>query len=423
MKPPLTRSLRQIACLTTLTWLLAAGAHARTWTSADGAKTFEGELRSYDEATGKVSVTLANGKQMNFQRDKLSADDIAFLKENGTKTTTTGSGGKSLVTAASTDQKELFKKHDGKPADMTKPVQVFILMGQSNMVGLGNVGTLDAAVKTKSKYPYLVDDDGAWTQRKDVRNVFVMCSGNSPAKDEHNDWMSVSNRNKLGPEHGIGHCLGNAIDSPVLILKSCIGNRSLGWDLLPPGSEPYKFNGETQPGYRGTPKDPKGNGEPVEGEWYAGCQYDGDVAAAKKVLENLEAYYPEGKKYEVAGFFFWQGEKDCGSEAHADKYEENLIRFIKSLRKDFEAPAAKFVLATLGEAKKGEGGTKGKITDAQLAVDGKKNKEFKGNVATVYSNPFCHGGSGNSHYDGNGETYMDVGEEMGRAMVELLKGS
>ena len=423
MKPTLTRSLRRIACLTAIACLLAAGAQARTWTSSDGTKTFEGELLTYDEATGKVSVTLSNGKQMNFQRDKLSADDIAFLKENGTKTTTTGSGGKSLLTAASTDPKELFKKHDGKPADMTKPVQVFILMGQSNMVGLGNVGTLDAAVKTKSKYPYLVDDDGAWTQRKDVRNVFVMCSGNSPAKDEHNDWMSVSNRNKLGPEHGIGHCLGNTIDSPVLILKSCIGNRSLGWDLLPPGSEPYKHGGETQPGYRGTPKDPKGNGEPVEGEWYAGCQYDGDIAAAKKVLENLESYYPEGKKYEVAGFFFWQGEKDCGSEAHADRYEENLIQFIKALRKDFEAPDAKFVLATLGEAKKGEGGNKGKITDAQLAVDGKKNKEFKGNVATVYSNPFCHGGSGNSHYDGNGETYMDVGEEMGRAMVELLKGN
>src|SRR5689334_10824845 len=30
-------------------------------------------------------------------------------------------------------------KPDGKPADMTKPVQVFILLGQSNMVGLGKV--------------------------------------------------------------------------------------------------------------------------------------------------------------------------------------------------------------------------------------------------------------------------------------------
>ncbi len=36
-------------------------------------------------------------------------------------------------------------KPDGKEADMSKPVQVFILMGQSNMVGLGRI---DAADKT-----------------------------------------------------------------------------------------------------------------------------------------------------------------------------------------------------------------------------------------------------------------------------------
>jgi len=29
---------------------------------------------------------------------------------------------------------------DGKPADMSKPVQVFILMGQSNMRGFGKIG-------------------------------------------------------------------------------------------------------------------------------------------------------------------------------------------------------------------------------------------------------------------------------------------
>jgi hypothetical protein len=413
--------LNRFASTAVLSLLLLASAQARTWTSADGTKTFEGELRSYDAAAGKVTVTLANGKQLVFVQDKLSEEDIAFVKENASKLPPPGTTGKSSIGAITADPKDLFKKHDGKPADMSKPVQVFILMGQSNMVGLGNVGTLEEAVKSKSKYPYLVDEGGVWTQRKDVRNVFVMCSGNSPAKDQHNDWLSVSNRNKVGPEHGIGHGLGNAIDAPVMILKSCIGNRSLGWDLLPPGSEPYKHNGETQPGYRGTPKDPEAKAEPPAGEWYAGCQYDGDVAAAKKVLENLETYYPEGKRYEIAGFFFWQGEKDCGNDAHAEHYEKNLIQFIKQLRKDFNAPNAKFVLATLGEAKKGEEGNKGKITDAQLAVDGNKNKEFKGNVATVYANPFCHGGSGNSHYNGNAETYMDVSEEMSRAMVELLK--
>jgi hypothetical protein len=322
-----------------------------------------------------------------------------------------------VLPAAALEIPAQLPRPDGKPADMSKPVQVYILMGQSNAVGLGKIASLEAAVKEKKKYLYLVDEAGNWIERKDVRNVFIMS-----LNLQHNDWMSVNNRKNLGVEYAVGHCLGYVTDAPVMILKSCIGNRSLGWDLLPPGSEPWEFEGKIIPGYRGTPSNPKGTGEKVTGEWYAGKQYDDDVEGAKKVLSELDKYYPGAKNYEVAGFFFWQGEKDCGSASDAERYEFNLVRFIKQLRKDFNAPNAKFVLATLGEAKKGEGGNKGKVTDAQLAVDGNNGKypEFKGNVACVYSNPFCHGGSGNSHYGGNAETYMDVGEAMGRAMAAMV---
>jgi len=126
---------------------------------------------------------------------------------------------------------------DGKPADMSKPVQVYILLGQSNMLGFGKADQLKGIAA--EKYPYMVDDSGAWTVRQDVRNVRVMTSGNKPAKDITNTWMTVSGN--FGPEHGIGHHIGNVTDAPVMILKSCIGNRSLGWDLLPPGSEPFEF--------------------------------------------------------------------------------------------------------------------------------------------------------------------------------------
>ncbi len=44
-------------------------------------------------------------------------------------------------------------KPDGKEADMSKPVQVFILMGQSNMLGKGRItggeGSLENAVNNK----------------------------------------------------------------------------------------------------------------------------------------------------------------------------------------------------------------------------------------------------------------------------------
>ncbi|MCA9270300.1 MAG: sialate O-acetylesterase, partial [Planctomycetales bacterium] len=175
-------------------------------------------------------------------------------------------------------------------------------------------------------------------------------------------------------------------------------------------------------GYKESPLSwPKGE-DPKPITWYAGMQYDGDVANAKTVLAELDKYYPEAKSYEVAGFFFWQGDKDRYNAAHAGRYEQNLVHFIKTLRKDFNSPKAKFVCATLGQTEKGAEGNEGLILNAQLAVDGAAGKypEFKGNVATVYTHPLSLGGASNSHYGGNAETYMNVGEAMGRAMAELL---
>jgi len=386
---------------------LLTSANGRTWTSADGSKTFEAKLKSYDAATGDVIVDLRNGRTQKFSETFLSEADIAFLK-----------------TAPTSSSPGTFKKlpevlpdPDGKEADMSKPVQVYILLGQSNMLGFGKPGPLQTAAKAGT-YPYLVDEAGEWTVRKDVRDVFVMCSGNSPAKDKRTGWMTI--QGNIGPEIGIGHHVGHVTDAPVLILKSCIGNRSLGWDLLPPGSEPYEHGGKPQPGYRGTPKDPKGNGEPVQGEWYAGCQYDGDIAAAKKVLENLDKYYPGAKGYEVAGFFWWQGDKDMRNAAHYERYEQNLIQLIKALRKDFNAPEAKFVTASLGQTKKGSSGGDGKILDAMEAVAKNSDPELKDKVAFVYTHPLSKGGSSSGHYSGNPETYMNIGEAMGKAMVDLL---
>ena len=323
---------------------------------------------------------------------------------------------------------------DGRAADMSKPVQVYILMGQSNMLEMGKVkggdGSLEHAVKEKGLYPYLVDEKGDWTERKDVRYVRVMGSG-GPGKTRqmNNEWMTVKG-GKIGVETGIGHQIGEAVDAPVMILKSAIGNRALGWDLLPPGSEGFEFTdskGQTwvHPGYKGSPEKWKKGEEPKPITWYAGLQYDGDVARAKAVLAELDKHYPGAKGYEIAGFCWWQGDRDSRSAALSSRYEKNLVHLIKQLRKDFDAPDAKFVCASLGQSKKGDTDGGGKILDAMLAVDGKSGKypEFKGNVAAVYTHPLSQGGSSGGHYGGNAETYMNVGNAMGQAMAELLKGS
>jgi hypothetical protein len=71
--------------LAAITGILLTSSHARTWTSADGGKTFEGELKSYDAEKGLVTVTLANGKPMNFSEKVLAPADIAYLKEIGSQ--------------------------------------------------------------------------------------------------------------------------------------------------------------------------------------------------------------------------------------------------------------------------------------------------------------------------------------------------
>ena len=206
---------------------------------------------------------------------------------------------------------------DGKPADMSKPVQVYILLGQSNMVGAGKInpsrgkaeGSLTHAVKEKKLYPYLVDDAGAWTVRKDARYVRVMGSGTGNMRRFNNEWMTIKG-GRIGPEFGIGHYVAHATDAPVMILKSCIGNRSLGWDLLPPGSERYEVEekGKTMvyAGYKDSPAKWEKGTEPKKIGWYAGMQYDGDVANAKKVLAELEKHYPGAKKY--GSFSLWRNE-------------------------------------------------------------------------------------------------------------------
>ena len=202
-------------------------------------------------------------------------------------------------------------------------------------------GTLSWLVNEKKKYPHLVDEDGSWTERKDVRNVHVMDKRGVDHKnlttfnDVKNEWLTVR-KGHIGPELQFGHILGHYHDQPVLILKACIGNRSLGWDLLPPGSERFQFEERTYAGYKDNP-DWWSKEQPRDKvNWYAGRQYDADTTHAKEVLKNLEKYYPEysGPGYEIAGFVFWQGHKDQNA-AHASRYELNLVNFIKTLRKDF----------------------------------------------------------------------------------------
>ena len=328
------------------------------------------------------------------------------------------------------DPKHQLPKPDAKAADLTKPVKVFILMGQSNMFGMGETGplttkgTLEYLTKTEKRYSHLLDGADAWTARSDVRYVQVMPGRNGGMQMPHDEWLTVKGKT-IGPEVQFGYIMGHVLDEPVLILKSCIGNRSLGWDLLPPGSERFTVDGMTYAGYKDTPASWVEGQPKKEVAWYAGKQYDDDMANAKKVLSEIGKYYPGANRYEVAGFVWWQGHKDQDA-VHAARYEQNLVNLIKSLRKDYHAPNAPFVLA-VGCGNPGRDSFGLQIADAQLAMnDTNKHPEFAGNVKCVESRDFWRGvdvspKNQGYHYNRNAETFMEVGNALGWAMAELLK--
>lgn len=317
------------------------------------------------------------------------------------------------------------------------PVQVYIMLGQSNMLGFGRVGpvetkgSLEYLVKTKSRYPYLQNESGEWKTRSDVRYVHVMDKRGVDYKDldtfqvVRNEWLVP--KGSFGPELGFGQVIGDFHDEPVLLLKACIGNRSLGWDLLPPGSERFEFEGKIYAGYKDVANFWEKGTDPKPVPWYAGRQYDADVAHAKAVLKNLKDFVPEyhDQGYEIRGFVWWQGHKDQNA-ALASRYELNLINLIRHLREDFQSPKAKFVLAT-GCGNPGTQGFGLQIAEAQLAVDGKtgKTESFRGNVRCVdirdlWRSPDESPVNQGHHSNHNAETYFETGTRLGQAMVEML---
>ncbi|MDA7498056.1 hypothetical protein OAP08_00725 [Akkermansiaceae bacterium] len=96
--------------LTTIASLMLTGiGQARTWTSADGSKTFEGDLVSCDDN----SVTVRRGiKQMTFKLALLSEEDQKWAKEEGAK-----------ITAAEENKEEAAQFMDGDFGKALKKLQ------------------------------------------------------------------------------------------------------------------------------------------------------------------------------------------------------------------------------------------------------------------------------------------------------------
>ncbi len=301
-----------------------------------------------------------------------------------------------------------------KPIPANGKLKIFILSGQSNMVGFGQLegspGTMETYVESKPKaYGHLVDKKGKHIVRDDVWIVNL-----SYADKKQQGWLTTgygASPGHIGPEYGFGFVAGDHYEDPVLIIKSAWGGRSLQHNFLSPSSADYPA--------------PKKDGD-------KGFQYAEVLRHVKEITDNLKTYYPDykGKGYEIVGFGWHQGWNDRINQAAVDVYEGNMVNFVKDLRKDLKIDRLPIVIANTGM-----GGWEipirykakvEKLMEAQLALGNpKKYPKFKGTIAGVETRDFQRTreespSKQDYHWMRNWETYYLIGKSMGDAMVGLL---
>lgn len=297
----------------------------------------------------------------------------------------------------------------------TKPVQVFILAGQSNMEGQGFIaadpkrnggkGSLEFLVKdpaTAKRFVPLQDAKGQWKKRDDVWISYLERKG--PLTVGYG-----ATPEKIGPELGFGEVIGDTLDEPVLLIKCAWGGKSLAVDFRPPSA--------------GMPAYPLGDKVAPE---TVGKYYRETLALTKVALARIKELVPGSDgRYVLAGFGWHQGWNDRVNQAFNDEYERNMVAFIKDIRKDLGAPNLPFVIAETGMTGPTETHPRAlSLMKAQAAAAARP--EFKGNVAFVSTRSFWRPqeqsptGQG-YHWNTNAETYYLIGEAMGLAMKELLR--
>ena len=273
----------------------------------------------------------------------------------------------------------------------------------------------------------------------------------------------------IGPELGIGHVLGNHFDEQVLLIKAAWGGRAVKYTFRPPSAMPGDDEIKERLAQIKKRK-PDQTLEKVKASY--GSDYRKILSETRKVLDDIKQYFPDhdaSQGYEIAGFVWFQGWNDGVGKGNP-AYTEQMAHFIRDIRKDLKRPDLPFVIGELGTDGKGAGGWVAKFRGQQAAIA--ELPEFKGNVrlaktahcwhtgpsslkgkweefrktakaneskpaddatrvnpreffqknwAQKYKKELSYTSDRNYHYHGSGRSYYEMGESMGKAMLELLK--
>jgi alpha-galactosidase len=284
-----------------------------------------------------------------------------------------------------------------------KPLQVFILAGQSNMQGQAKVSTFEHIGMDPATKPMLDEMTGPDGKPKVCERVWISsigCADQEQIGKLTAGYGSSQNGPKIGPEFTFGLYMQKFTDAPILLIKTSWGGKSLNTDFRPPGAGPYVFNDAQLANFQKQGKDI----EKIKAEKVAatGVYYRLMIEHVKLVLGDIKRVvlsYDAAQGYELAGFAWFQGWNDMvdqGTYPQRDKpggydaYSTVMAQFIRDVRKDLDKPKLPFVIGVIGVG----GPTSEYGPDQQRYKSTHQNMrdamaapaalpEFKGNVAAV----------------------------------------
>jgi alpha-galactosidase len=232
------------------------------------------------------------------------------------------------------------------------PVKVFILAGQSNMEGHGQIRSLDR-LGDDPKYEYLLkllkNADGSWVVRNDVTISYKAEQRKEQQGPLTAGWGASAN--EIGPEMMFGTIMGERYKEHVLLIKTAWGGKDVFCDFRSPsagkptGDEAALL--ETQ----------RSQGRSRE----IGVYYRKMISEIKECLANIRDVVPgyHGQGYEITGMAWFQGWNDfCQWPARVEErqvglgiiaaYPRNLANMIRDLRQDLGVPDLPVAIGEMG---------------------------------------------------------------------------
>lgn len=340
-----------------------------------------------------------------------------------------------------------------------------------------------ADARTRHQFRHL-KTDGKWSVRQDVWVTFldkqikgqasdiplygplsVGFGGHKLARDENGKKRPALT---VGPELGFGYVMGNHYREQVLLIKAAWGGKSVKRDFRPPSAMPTEeqLKKEFEEIKKKRPDLTFRELKESYGKFYRRM-----IEEVRKVLGDIKKYFPdydESGGYEIAGLVWFQGWNDGVGRGNPD-YPRQMAHLIRDLRKDLKTPNLPVVIGELGtdgpdaqgwiatfRKQQADVAAMPEFADTvrlaktaefwptypdlqdewtEFRANAKKNAQkpesdpkrmspgeyYQKHWVQRYAKELAYTSDKRYHYKGSGACYYQMGEAMGKAMLQMVK--